>query len=129
MPRPANAAPNSHSQLDRPDSRSPRPSPPFRGRGGKGQLPPRAEEGAQKLPRRPLADAAIDLRPVVAGRLSEEAGAMLDGAALRVAGAEIEPAEPGEGDRRRAHGAGLERDIEISTLQALQPGGGRRLAD
>ncbi len=87
---------------------------------------PRLKERAQQLTRRPLADAAIDLRAMVAGRLGEEARAMLDGAALGIAGAEIEPAQPGEGDRRRAHGAGLQRDIEIGPLQPLQPRRGRR---
>ena len=38
---------------------------------------------------------------------------------LGVAGAEIEPAQPGEGNGRRTHGAGLERDIEVVSDQPL----------
>ena len=73
--------------------------------------PPQQFAGARRV------DAAIDLRAVMAGRLGEEARAVLDRAALGIAGAEIEPAQARERDRGGAHGAGLERDIEIAILE------------
>ena len=44
----------------------------------------------------------------------EIAHAILDRAALGVGGAVIEAADAGERDRRRAHGAGFERHIEVA---------------
>src|SRR5882724_3159882 len=70
----------------------------------------RPEERLQQLARPHFADTAMDFRPVVAGRLPEDARPMLDAAPLRVKGAEIESADAGEGNRLRAHRAGLERD-------------------
>ena len=54
---------------------------------------------------------------------------MLDGAAFRVWRAEIEPADAGEGDGRGAHGAGLERDIEIAAGEPLAAELGAGLPD
>ena len=52
---------------------------------------------------------------------------MLDRTAFGIGSAEIEAADAGEGDRRGAHGAGLERDIEVAIDQALaaEPGASR----
>ena len=89
----------------------------------------RGEEALQELGGSCLADAAIDLRRVMAGRLREEARAMLDGAALWVWRTEIEPAKPREGDGRGAHGARLERDVEIAIDEPLAAEPGASLAD
>jgi hypothetical protein len=59
-------------------------------------LPPGGEEAFEKLASAGLADAAIDFRRVVAGRLREEARTVLHGASLRIGGPEIEPADAGE---------------------------------
>ena len=75
------------------------------------------------------ADAAIDLGPVVAGRRCEEAHAVVDGAALGIGRAVVEPADAGERDRRRAHGAGLERDMQVAVGQALRAERSRGGAD
>src|SRR6185312_11012018 len=84
-----------------------------------GSLPLRPEVRLQQRTRPRLADAAIDLRPVVAGRLLENARPVVDPTALRIVGAKIEPADTGEGDRLRAHRAGLKRDIEVADRQPL----------
>src|SRR5690606_19461188 len=74
------------------------------------------EERRQQRARGALPDAAIDLRAVMAGGLREHPRAVLDAAALGVVGAEIEPPHPGQGDRRGAHGAGLQGDVEVEPL-------------
>ena len=84
----------------------------------KDSSPPR-EEPPQQLGRLGLPDAAIDLRRVVAGRLREEARAVLDRAALRVVGREIEAADAGERDRARAHRTRLERHVEVAADEAV----------
>ncbi len=48
-----------------------------------------------------LADAAVDLGRVMAGRLTEEARSVVDRAALRVGRGVVEPADAGVGDARR----------------------------
>ena len=55
-----------------------------------------------------LGDAAIDFRAVMTARLVEDARAVLDPAAFRVVGAEIEPADARQRDRRGAHRARLQ---------------------
>src|SRR4029078_1749029 len=55
----------------------------------------------------------------MAGLLVVDAWALLDRPHLFIAHREIEAPDAGEGDRRRAHGAGLERDIEIAKPQTL----------
>jgi len=82
-----------------------------------GLPPPRGEEVAQQGPRPALLDAAIDVRLMVAGRLLEPAGPVLDGAALGVVGAVIDPADAGEADGGGAHGAGFQGNIEIAIRQ------------
>ena len=89
----------------------------------------RLEEIPQQRRRFALADAAIDLRPVMAGRRREEAHAVLHRAALRIGGAVVEPADARKRDRRRAHGAGLERHVEIAVGQPLRAERGGRLPD
>src|SRR6185437_6322058 len=66
---------------------------------------PLPEESAQQLGGARFVDAAIDLGTVVTSRLLEEARAVLDGAALGIAGAEIEAAQAREGDGGGTHGA------------------------
>ena len=66
-----------------------------------------------------LSDPAVDLRRVVARGLAEDARPVLDPAALGIAGAEVEAADAGERDGRRAHRAGLQRDVEVGARQPL----------
>ena len=75
------------------------------------------------------ADAAIDFGTMMAGRLLEEARAVLDRAHLLVRRAEIEPADAGEGNGGGAHGARLERHIEIAIGEPLAAELAGRLAD
>src|SRR3954470_810513 len=82
-------------------------------------LAPRLEEVLQQPRRLALADAAIDLGRVMAGRLVEEPDSVLDGASLGVMGREIDPPDASERDRGRAHGAGFEGHIEVAARQAL----------
>src|SRR5512146_2515106 len=87
------------------------------------------EEALQQLGSAGLADAAIDFRRVVAGRLRKEARAVLDGAAFRIWRTEIEPADAGKGDGRGAHGARLDRDVEVAIDQPLAAEPGASLSD
>ncbi len=59
----------------------------------------------------------------MAGGLREKAGSMLHRAALRIPGAEVQPPDAREGDRPRAHGAGLQRHVEIAAHQPLRADG------
>src|SRR3546814_4423610 len=81
------------------------------------------EEAAQHRCASLLLHAADHLRAVVAGRLLEDARAMVDAAALGIVGAVHQPAEPGKADRRRAHRTGLQRHVRseehTSELQSL----------
>jgi len=88
--------------------------------------PPLLEEILQQGAGLALAQAAVDLRRVMAGRLREEPRSVFHRAAFFVAGGEIKPADAGKGDRPRTHGAGLQGDIEIAVEQTLrsQHGGG-----
>jgi NTE family protein len=61
-----------------------------------------AKEVAKKGRGRRLADTGIDLWRMVTGGRGKKADAVLDGAALGVGSAVIEPANAGEGDRRGA---------------------------
>jgi NTE family protein len=60
------------------------------------------EEAAQKRGRRRLTDSGINLWRMMAGGRAKEADPVLDPAALRIAGAVIEPANAGEGNGRGA---------------------------
>src|SRR5262249_23820049 len=93
------------------------------------QSAPQLEKVAQQGRGFALPDAAIDLGPVQAGRRGEIAHAVLDRAALGIGGAVIDPSDAGERDRRRAHGAGLERHVEIAVGQPLAAQRLRRAAD
>src|SRR5581483_11620021 len=92
-------------------------------------LPPFPEKLPQQRRRRALAHPRIDLRRVVAGRAAEEPHAALDRAALGVGRSVIEPADARERDRASAHGAGLERDIEVAIGEPLAAELLCRLAD
>src|SRR5829696_2481987 len=91
-----------------------------------GASPPLPEERPQQRRRPRLPDAAVDLRPVVAGRARVDARAVVDAAALGVGGAVVEAAEAGEAERVGAHRAGLEGDVEVAAGQAggAEAGGG-----
>ena len=55
---------------------------------------------------------------------------VLDAAALGVGGAEVEPADARERDRRRAHRAGLQRDVEVGARRAApSPSAAQACAD
>ena len=82
--------------------------------------PPFLKKPAQQLRGFAFAQPAIDFRRVMAGRLREKARPVLDGAAFRIARGEIEPPHPGKRDRRRAHGAGLQRHVQIAIGQPLR---------
>jgi 23S rRNA pseudouridine2605 synthase len=66
---------------------------------------------------------------MVARRLSEKPRAVLNRPALFILRREIEPPDACERDRRRAHGTGLQRHVEIATREALLLGGSACLAD
>ena len=83
------------------------------------RLAPLLEKLPQQSRRLALADAAIDLRRVVAGRLRGRSARRCRPRRPWVVGGEIDPPDAGEGDRGRAHGAGLERHIEIAAGEAL----------
>jgi len=55
----------------------------------------------------------------MAGRLLEEPDAMFDGPGLFIGRAEIKPGNARKGNRPGAHGAWLERDIQITAYQAF----------
>lgn len=55
----------------------------------------------------------------MAGGLVEEADTVIDRAALRIVGRIIDPPDAGEGDGGRAHGAGLQRHVEIAAGEPL----------
>src|SRR5215472_5609654 len=85
------------------------------------------KEGAQQLSGAPFLDAAINFRSVMGRRQLEETGAVLDGAAFRIVGAEIEAAQPREGNRRSTHRARFERDVKVASVEVFgaEPGGAR----
>ena len=65
------------------------------------------------------ADSAVQVRPVMAGRLREESRAMFDRPALRIGRAIIDPAETGMGDSAGTHGARLQRYPQVAILQPV----------
>jgi hypothetical protein len=91
-------------------------------------VPPLRKEPTQQRRRLLLADATIDVGAVMAGRGGEEPHAAFDRAALRVGGAVVEPADAGERQRAGAHGAGLERHVDIAIDEALGSDRGSRRA-
>ena len=80
---------------------------------------PISKKGAQQIGGASLLYTAIDFRAMVGGRLVEQVRAVLDGAPFRIVGAEIEPAQVGQGDCRGAHRARLEGDVEIALGEML----------
>src|SRR5690606_16583736 len=65
---------------------------------------PVAEEITQEAGALLLAQAAVNVRRVVARGLGEQAGAVLDAAALRIIRAKVHPAHPKQRNGSRAHG-------------------------
>jgi len=66
---------------------------------------------------------------MMAGRLREKPRPVLHGAPLRIACRIIEPPNAREGNGSRAHGAGLERHIEVAAGEPLAAEFGARGAD
>src|SRR5258708_32249220 len=85
-------------------------------------LPSLFEKPAQQLRRPRLLYAAIDFRAMMTGGGSEKAHARFDRTAFRIGGGVIKPADAGERDRRRATGAGAQRDGEDAAGKALRAG-------
>lgn len=75
-------------------------------------LAPLAKEIAQQGCAFALSQSAHHLGAVVTGGMVENAGAVFDAAALGVVGAEIHPAQPGQGNGGGAHGTGFQGDVE-----------------
>src|SRR5580698_9694583 len=65
---------------------------------------------------------------MVTGWLIEDTRSVLHAAALWIVGAKIEPADARQRDRRGAHRAGFERDIEVAAVELLLTEPRRRLA-
>src|SRR5271165_5508262 len=91
--------------------------------------PPGGEKRPQHRRRLARADAAVDLRRMMAGLLAEEARTIVDGAALGVRGGVIEPAQTSERDRAGAHRARLKRHVKIAADQPFGANFRRGLAD
>ena len=84
------------------------------------------EEGSEQSGGFFFADGGVEVRRMMAGGLVEDAGAMLDTAALGIGGAKIEPADAEQGYGLSAHGAGLKGDVEVAAGKPgiAQVGGG-----
>jgi NTE family protein len=72
------------------------------------------KKALEQVRRLAFAKAGINLRRVMAGRVRENARAMLDSPALGVRCRVIETPDPREGNRAGAHRARFERDVEIT---------------
>ena len=59
---------------------------------------------------------------MMAGRLVEEPDAVIDGSCLGIFGAVVEAPDAGLGDRSCAHGAWLQGNVEVGTVEAMAPG-------
>src|ERR1700738_2211921 len=92
-------------------------------------LPPSAKEATHELGRLVLADAAIDFRPMHAGRAGKIPHPVFDRSTLAIGRPEIEAPDARERDCCRAHGAGLERHVEIAIEQPFVAEGSRGLTD
>src|SRR4051794_13655469 len=80
--------------------------------------PARREEVRQQRGALERQQAAVDLRAVVEPRLAQHVHHGAGGAGLRVGRPVDDPRDPGEHDRPRAHGAGLERHVEHAVEHA-----------
>src|SRR5262245_32132806 len=83
------------------------------------RLPAVAEEVFEQRGGFAFPDAAIDFRPMMAGRSRQESNTALDRAALGIGRAIVEAPDTGKRNCRRAHRAGLERYVEIAVDQPL----------
>ncbi len=59
----------------------------------------------------------------MAGGLREKTRTVLHCAAFRIPGAEVKPADARERDRARAHGAGLQRHVQVAAHKPLRTNG------
>ena len=83
-----------------------------------GLLPPLPEKVAQQSCGLDFTHAANDLRTMVAGCGVEDAGAVIDPAALGIIGAEDQPTNSEQTDSLGAHRAGFQRDDKVAVGQA-----------
>jgi hypothetical protein len=83
-------------------------------------LPPRQKKSPHYVGRFAFPNAPINIGRVVAGRLREKPGTMIDRAAFGIARGKVEPAHTGEGNRGGAHRAGLERHVKVAAGQPLR---------
>ena len=70
-------------------------------------------------------DAAINLGAVMACRRGEETNAVLDGTTLGIGGGKVKSANSSKRHCRRAHGARLQRDVQIAVRKSLASHRGR----
>lgn len=87
-------------------------------------LSPRGEERLENFAAFSFLDAAIGFWYVMAAGLREQADTVLDGATLRVIGAEVEPADAGKRDGAGTHRAGFHGYVQIEAVEALTSQGG-----
>jgi hypothetical protein len=85
-----------------------------------GRLTPLAEERKEQRPGALLADAAVDIGAVMAGGLRVEAAAVLHRPHLLIRRAEIKPPDARERNGGGAHGAWLERHVDVAADEALR---------
>src|SRR5215831_3211787 len=90
---------------------------------------PSTKEAAHELGRLVLADAAIDFRPMQAGRVGKIPHTVFDRSTLWIGRSEIEAADACERDRCRAHGARLQRHVEIAIEEPFVAELSRSLSD
>src|SRR5688572_30351222 len=76
-----------------------------------------------------LANPSKHVRPVVAGRLRKKTRPIDHSAALGVLGAKPQRLDPRQGDRRGAHGAGLQRYPQGAAVEPRPTQSGSRMAD
>lgn len=79
--------------------------------GGLAEFP---EECLEKLRTPAFVEAADDFGLMVAGGVLEDSRPMIDAAAFRIVGAEINPANPRHGNGGGAHRAGFQRDVKVA---------------
>ena len=92
-------------------------------------LAPFRKEVFKQIARRRFAQPAIYIGCMVAGGLLENTRAMIDATPFGVIGPEVQSADSCERDCRGAHGAGLQRHVEITTVQPWRAGQLGRFAD
>jgi 23S rRNA pseudouridine2605 synthase len=90
---------------------------------------PRGEEGLEQSGALGFADAPVNFRRVVAGRLPEEMWPVIDSAPFGVGRGIVQSADAGMGDCAGAHRTGFQRHIKIAANKTLGADRRRGLAD